>query len=427
MSYFIISIAVLILLVLLNVPIAFALGGSALTLFVITDVSLSIIPLKAFGSTTSFTLLAIPLFMFLGAIMERTKISDALINFSSSLVGWLKGGLAMVNVVVSMFFAGMSGSSASDVSSIGSILIPQMQRKGYPKDFSVAITSFSSTAALIIPPSISMILYGIIAQVSIIKLFIAGIIPGLILGAGQLIMCYIFAKKYNYPIEEKFEMGKLLKNFFSALPAFIIPVTILGGVLGGIFTITESAAAAVVVAILLSVTIFRKNLNMAKIREALIVTSTRTAVIMLLIAMAGLLGWFIANEQIPQKITQQILLFTDNPLLILLFINIFLAIMGCFLSSGAALVILAPILVPMAESLGINLLHFGIIMILNLDMGTQTPPVGGTMLLACVIGKATIGEVFRVNKYFILFGFAVVLLVTYFPIISLWLPSIFTK
>lgn len=422
MTWFLIIIALLLSMVAISVPIAFAIGASALVVLLIKGVPQAIVPLAVFNSTLSFPLLAIPLFMFVGALMERAGIADTLVDFASALVGWVKGGLAMVNVVVSMFFAGMSGSSASDVSCIGSILIPQMKRKGYPTDFSVAITSFSSTAALIIPPSISMILYGVQAGVSVVKLFIAGIIPGLILGGGQLIMCYFFAMKHKYPVDESFELRKLGRSFTKAALAFTVPVVILGGILGGVFTVTESAAVAVAVTVLLALTVYRK-LNLEKVKDALLVTTRRTSVIMLMIAASGLFAWFLAHEEIPQRLSQGVLSFTTNPLIVLLILNVFLAIIGCFISGAAAIIILTPILVPLIKQLGIDPIHFGIIMVLNMDMGTQTPPVGATMLLACVIGKAKIEDVFRVNKYFLTLGFGVVILVTYVPGISLWLPS----
>jgi len=422
MSWFLIVCVLLLLMVCTNMPVALAIGSSALLVLIIVGVPMTIVPLAVFNSMLSFPLLAIPLFMFLGAIMERVGIADVMVDFATSLVGWLKGGLAMVNVVVSMFFAGMSGSSASDVSCIGSILIPQMKRKGYPTDFSVAITSFSSTAAIIIPPSISMIIFGVLANVSIVKLFVAGIVPGLILGFGQMIMCHFFARKYKYPVDEAFEFRKLGRRFIRATPALTIPVIIMGGILGGVFTITESAAAAAVTSVLLSLTAYRE-LTLKKFRDALIVTARRSSVIMLIFGTAGLLGWFIANEQIAEKITQAMLSFTDNPWVVLAMLNVFLAIIGCFLSGGAPLVILTPILAPLVTSMGIDPLHFGIVMVLNLDMATQTPPVGGTMLLSCVVGKATIEEVFRVNKYFLILGFGVVFLVTYVPSLCLYLPS----
>lgn len=422
MSWFLIVCVLLLLMICTNMPVALAIGSSALLVLIIVGVPMTIVPLSIFSSMLSFTLLAIPLFMFLGAILEKVGIADVMVDFATSLVGWLKGGLAMINVVVSMFFAGMSGSSASDVSCIGSILIPQMKRKGYPADFSVAITSFSSTAAIIIPPSISMIVYGVLANVSIVKLFAAGIVPGLILGFGQMVMCYFFARKYNYPVDEDFEWRKLGQRFIKAAPAFTIPVIIMGGILGGVFTITESAAAAAVTAVVLSLTVYRK-LTVKKFIDALIVTARRTSIIMLIFGTAGLLGWFIANQQVAENMTQAMLSFTNNPYVILAMINVFLAIIGCFLSGGAPLIILTPILLPLVTSMGIDPLHFGIIMVLNLDMATQTPPVGGTMLLACVVGNARIEEVFRVNKYFLILGFGVVFLVTYVPILCLYLPS----
>jgi len=415
-------IAMLLLLVALNVPIALAIGFPALVVLLITGVPQEIVPLTVYNATLIFPLLAIPLFMFAGSAMEKAEIADALVDFTSALVGWLKGGLGMVNVVVSMFFAGMSGATTADVASIGSILIPQMKRKGYPTDFTVAVTSFSATASLIIPPSISMIIYGVLAQVSVVKLFIAGIVPGLILGFGQMIMCFLFAKKYNYPVHEPFELKKLGRTSIKAAPAGLIPLIILGGILGGIFTVTESAAFAVVVAVFLGLTIY-PNLTLPKVMDSLVITGRRTSVVLLLIATSGLFGWFLANEQIPQQMAQTMLEFTTNPYLVLALLNVFLALIGCFISGAASLIILTPILVPIVSALGVDPLHFGVVMVLNLDMGTQTPPVGNTMLLACVIGNATIGEVFRVNKYFILLGYGVVFLITYVPDLCLFLPS----
>jgi C4-dicarboxylate transporter DctM subunit len=424
MGLFFILIASLIVLVGISVPVGFAIGITGLFMLLITGFTrLQIVPLMIFNSANSFPLLAIPLFMFTGAMLEKSRIGQHMIDFASALVGWVKGGLAMVNVLVSMLFAGMSGSSAADVASIGAILIPEMKRKGYPINFSAAVTSSSACCSLIIPPSINMILYGVSSNTSIARLFVAGIIPGILLGVGQMLLSYFMAVKYDYPVHEPFSMTRVAQTFRAAGASLLIPLVILGGILGGIFTPTESAAVSVLLTAFLGFFVYR-GLTLNHFPEILVTTTKRTAAVTFMIACSGLLSWFIAERQLAQLLAAQILALSENKFIILFLINLLLLIVGCLLNGAAAIVLLTPILLPLATHVGIDPIHFGMIMTVNLAIGTQTPPVAGTMLLACLIANISIEEMFAVNKFFILVSIVVLMLVTFFPILVMGLPTL---
>ncbi|RKY03210.1 MAG: C4-dicarboxylate ABC transporter permease, partial [Spirochaetes bacterium] len=407
------------LFLIMGIPVAFCLGISSLAcLFIKPDIPLLIIPQKMFSGTDSFPLMAVPFFMLAGSLMNRGGITKRLIRFSNILVGSIRGGLAMVNVVASMFFAGITGAAVADTSAMGTILIPAMVKERYDVDFSAAITASSSTVGPIIPPSIPMIIYGVYAGVSIGKLFLAGIIPGVILGFSLLGVAYIISVKRGYPKGKKVGIREFFVTLKEASLALIMPVIIIGGIVFGIFTATEAAVVAVFYAFFVGFFVYGE-LKIKDLPHIIIESGITTSIIMLVIANASIFGWIIAHEQIPQKVANLFLFFTHNKWLILLFINIFLLFVGTFLETTASLIILTPILLPLATSLGIEPIHFGIIMVLNLVIGLTTPPLGVCLFVACSIAHISLEKISRAIIPFLLTSIFVLFLVTYIPQLSL--------
>lgn len=413
-------------LILINVPIAVALAIVAVVAMLATQ-GLDILPnmaLVMFDGATKFPLLAIPLFIFAGAIMNTGGISRRLIAFTSSLIGFIRGGLAMVNIAASMFFAEMSGSAVADVAALGSILIPAMKKKGYPGPFAAAVTSSSATIAVIIPPSIPMILYAVMSDSSVVQLFVAGIVPGVLGGLLMMVLSYWFAVRNNYPVEENFEWSKLWRAFRSASWAFLLPLIILGGIFGGYVTATEGAGLAVVVAIFLAGFVYRE-INIEHLKHAVIEGGLSTSVVMLLVAASALVGHYLTELQVPQQLAQEITTFTTNPKVVLALLNVFFLIIGCFLHSAAAIILVVPIVMPLIHAVGIDPVHFGLVVTLNLGIGQQTPPVASVLITACSVAKEDIWEVSKVNVYYVAVIFTMLMLVTYVPSIPLFLVHLF--
>ncbi|ATG72799.1 C4-dicarboxylate ABC transporter permease [Zobellella denitrificans] len=409
-------------LVLINVPIAVAIGVVAVVGVWSTmgwDALVNA-PLTLFNGATSFPLIAIPLFIFAGALMNTSGLSKRLINLVSAIVGFVRGGLAMVNVGVSLFFAEISGSAVADVAATGSILIPEMKKRKYNKNFAAAITSSSASLAIIIPPSIPMILYGAISNTSVIKLFVAGIIPGL-LGAAMLAgFCYYYAVKYDLPREEAFSLSRLGKAFKEAFWALLLPIIILGGIFGGFVTATEGAGIAVLAAIVIGGCIYRE-FNLKLLYRAVLDGVVQTSVVMLLVATSAILGLFLTEMQLPQQLARQILAITSEPVLVLALLNVLLLLLGMFLHGAAAIILVVPIVMPLVQQIGIDPIHFGIIVTLNLAIGQQTPPVASVLATSCSIAKADMWDVTRVNLPMILVLFLILMLVTYVPFIPMGL------
>jgi C4-dicarboxylate transporter, DctM subunit len=418
----------LIALALINVPIAVALGVIAAVAMVAKagmDNLLSA-AVVMFEGATSFPLIAIPLFVLAGAIMNTTGISRRLIAFASALLGFIRGGLSMVNIGASMFFAEISGSAVADVAAIGSILIPAMQRRGYPREFAAAITSSSASLAIIIPPSIPMILYAVMANSSVVQLFVAGIIPGLIGGLGLMAVSYWLAVRYDYPVEEVFQLRRLWTTFRDAVWAFLLPIIILGSIFGGLVTATEGAGLAVVASLVIGVFVYRE-LDWRHLHRALIDGAVQTAVVMLLVATSALLGLYLTESRIPQTVARGIMEVTDNRYLVLALLNALFLVLGCFLHSAAAIILVVPIVLPIVHAVGLDLIHFGLIVTLNLAIGQQTPPVASVLITACSIARADVWEVTKVNVPFIGVLLAVLVLVTYVPMIPLALVELFYR
>ncbi|MEM7024207.1 MAG: TRAP transporter large permease [Pseudomonadota bacterium] len=415
-------------LVLINVPIAVALGVIAAVAMVAKSGMDSMLGASVvlFEGATKFPLIAIPLFVLAGAIMNTSGISRRLIAFASAMLGFIRGGLSMVNIGTSMFFAEISGSAVADVAAIGSILIPAMEKRGYPKNFAAAITSSSASLAIIIPPSIPMILYAVMANTSVVQLFVAGIIPGIIGAAGLMALSFWFAVRYNFPVEEVFRLKNLWRTFKEAAWAFLLPIIILGGIFGGLVTATEGAGLAVVASLFIGVVIYRE-LDVRHLHRALIDGAVQTAVVMLLVATSALLGLYLTESRIPQGLAQGIAELTDNRYLILAMLNALFLVLGCFLHGAAAIILVVPIVLPIVQAIELDLVHFGLIVTLNLAIGQQTPPVASVLITACSIAKADVWEVTKVNVYFIGVLAAVLIMVTYVPIIPLALVEYFYR
>jgi tripartite ATP-independent transporter DctM subunit len=415
----------LLVLVLINVPIAVALALIAIVAMYAAggaDV-LSNLPLIMFSGATNFPLLAIPLFILAGAIMNATGISRRLIAFASALLGFIRGGLAMVNIGASLFFAEISGSAVADVAAIGSILIPAMKKKGYPTPFAAAVTSSAASLAIIIPPSIPMILYAAMSDSSVVQLFVAGIVPGLLGGILMMGLAYWFAVRFQYPVEEVFQLRRVWVTFKDAVLAFLLPIIILGGIFGGLVTATEGAGLAVVAAV--AIGLIYRELDWAHLKRAMIDGAVQTAVVMLLVAASALVGVYLTEAQVPQDLARTISGWTQNPYVVLALLNVFFLVIGLFLHSAAAIILVVPIVMPLVLSVGIDPVHFGLIVTLNLAIGQQTPPVASVLITACSVAKADIWEVTRVNVYFIAVLLVVLVLVTYIPAIPMTLVHLF--
>jgi C4-dicarboxylate transporter DctM subunit len=409
----------------LSVPVAVSLGlASAIAVWWDGNLPLIIMAQREFTSVDSFPLMAIPFFILAGTLMEYGGISKRLVNLANSLTGHLTGGLALVAVVTSMFFAAVSGSSAATTAAIGSILIPAMIKRGYHRNFAGAVQAVSGELGVIIPPSIPMILYGVSTETSIGDMFIAGVIPGILIGLSLLITAYIIAKRRGYSGESgitKADRVKALKESFWAL---LMPFIILGGIYGGIFTPTEAAAVAVAYAFLVGMFVY-KEITIKQVIPLLGQSAITTSIVMFIIANAGLFGWILSRESVPQMVAGFFADVSSNPIVFLLVVNALLFVVGMFFETSASMIILAPLLAPVAFSMGIDPVHFGMIMIVNLAMGMCTPPLGVNLFISCQIAGIRLEQISRAIIPFIIILIVDVLLISYIPQLSLWLPNLF--
>jgi tripartite ATP-independent transporter DctM subunit len=410
---------IIILLTLISVPIAFALSiTTVLFLLWKGTAPLSVVPLNLFSGASSFPLLAIPLFILAGGLMETSGISLRLVNLANSLVGFIRGGLAMVTVVATMIQSEISGSSVADAAAIGNVVIPAMEKRGYPRALSAAIVSNAASAAILIPPSIPMIIYAWMAEVSVAKLFLAGFLPGFIACGCMMALSYYYARKHRLPVEQKFSLRQVGISTVQAFWALMIPIVIWGGIFLGIATATEVAALAVIAALIIGAFLYRE-LPARAIARILRDTTGQTGVIMVIVASSAVLGWFLTSEQIPQKFARAILETTSNKYLILFLLNIFFFVAGMFLHSAAAIILVVPIVMPLIRQIGVDPIHFGIIVTINLGVGQQTPPVATVLFTTAAIARLPFWEVFKTGWPYTVVLALVTLLVTYIPWLSL--------
>ena len=412
---------VLLGLVLIGVPIAVALGLASVLAMVAGPGGAGSIPnagLVMFSGATSFPLIAIPLFILAGAIMNASGISRRLIALASALVGFVRGGLSMVTISASLFFAEISGSAVADVAALGSILIPAMKKKGYSAPFAAAVTSSSATLAVIIPPSIPMIIYGVMSGSSVVELFVAGIVPGVVGGLLMMVVAYGLARRHDFPREQAFRLQLVWTTFREAGWALLLPVIILGGIFSGWVTATEGAGLAVVAAIAIGGLVYRE-LDWAHLRSAMLEGGQQTAVVMLLVAASALLGDYLTEMRVPQAVATGIMGLTQERWAILLLLNAFFLVIGLILHSAAAIILVVPIVMPLVQAAGIDPVHFGLIVTLNLGIGQQTPPVASVLVTACSVAKADIWEVSKVNLWFVAVLVTMLLVVTYVPFVPM--------
>lgn len=413
-----IVVLLLLTLIFFGMPIGFSLMIAAAIAMAVSDIDLIMAPIQLFSGVNKVVLLAIPLFIFMGELMGATSISDRIIALARALVGWMRGGLAHVNVVTSMFMAEMSGSAVADAAVMSKVFVPSMEKQGYPKSFAASVTATSATLGIIIPPSIPMVLYGVTTNTSIKDLFVAGIIPGLLLGAAFMMTSYIFARRENHPVDERFEIRRLGRAFAGAAVPLLIPVLVVGGLIGGFVTPTEASALGAVAALFYG-WVLRRDLTAKKVYELTAVTVRQTSVVMMIIAGSAVLGQYLANEQIPQAIASGLGGLTDSFILRMLLINGFLLLLGMFLHASAAIIVVVPMLLPLSQEMGIDPVHFGVIVCLNLGIGQQTPPVASVLLTVCSTTGLRIEQVMGYCKWFILAMFVTLVLVSFMPITAL--------
>lgn len=415
--------SIMIVLFFINVPIAVTLGtASAAIFFIEGNVSLIVIIQRMFNAVDSFPLLAIPFFILAGKLMESGGISQRLIHFANVLFGRVNGGLAIVSIVACAFFAAISGSAAATTAAVGSLLIPAMVKKGYDKSFSTAVQAAGGTVGVMIPPSVPLVLYGVTAGVSIGELFIAGILPGILVTGSLLILVYVISLKRNYGGGETYSFKEIVKAFADAILALLMPVIILGGIYGGIFTPTEAAVVAVVYGLIVGIFIYRE-IKFSDLVEIFSSSVVITAVIMFIIAGASVFGYYLTRARVPRELAELMLSITDNWIIALLIINLLLLFVGVFLETSAAIIILTPILAPIASALGIDLVHFGIIMIINLAIGFITPPVGVNLFVASNISGTKIEKLIVAIIPFVIVMIISVLIISFMPSISLFLTK----
>lgn len=410
--------------IIIGFPVAFALAGSALLAIVYHGQVPELVVLhRMVGGMDSFPLLSIPFFVLAGALMNSAGITTRIFDFANSLVGWMRGGLGHVNVSASIMFAGMSGAAVADAGGLGAIEVKAMRAKGYDAGFSVGVTAASSTIGPIIPPSLPMIIYGVMAGASIGQLFAAGFIPGLLMAIALMVMVAYYAKKRNYPKDAKFSIPRVATTFKSAFLSLMTPVIIIGGILFGVFTATEAAIAATVYSLILGTLVYR-TLTFKKLVKVSMETIETTSIILLIIAGAAIFSWVLTTQHVTEDFTRWMLTITDNKTYILLMMTFILFAVGCFMETIAAITILTPVLLPIAVSLGIDPVHFGVVMVLNLMIGLLTPPVGMVLYVLSRVTNVPFEECTKATIPFVIPLVIVLLLVTFIPSLSMWLPTL---
>ncbi|MBA2780049.1 TRAP transporter large permease [Billgrantia kenyensis] len=414
---------VFLLLLVLGLPIAFALGISSLAYLLLEGISLTIVPQRMYSGIDTFVLLCIPGFVLAGNLMNVGNITEHIVRFSNAVVGHIRGGLGLANVGGSMIFGGISGTAVADAASIGSVMIPGMARSGYDKPFAAAVTAASSTIGPIIPPSVPMIIVGSLAGVSVGRMFLAGAVPGLLLGMAMMITVYLLAVKRGYPKGRRATLRELLREGRTAFWALLMTVIILYGIIGGFFTPTEASIVASLYALVVGMYVY-KGLTWRKLPAILTDTVLTSSALLLLVGLANLFGWILTSQQIPQTIAALIMAISDNPIVVILILNLILLFVGAFMETIAALIILFPALLGVATGIGMDPVHFAVMAVLNLMIGLTTPPVGVCLFVVSGIGKLQMLTVARAILPFLACNILVLLLVAYAPAISLWLPDL---
>ena len=419
------AVGAFIIMLMLGIPISLVLG---LTTMVYIFVSLQYgllenIPQRLFSGVESFSLLAIPLFMLAGELMNTSGITVRLIDFSKKATGHFRGGLAYVNVLANMFLASIIGSATAQTAMMSRVMVPQMEKEGYDRGFAAATTSAAALLGPIIPPSMLYIVYAVGSGASVSKMFLAGILPGIVLALFLFALIAFLGFKNNYPKSERASFKELTKSFLSIIPALLVPITIIGGTMSGVFTATESAGIACVLAIIFGMFIYR-DLKLKHFPKMLADAAISTSVVTLLMSMAGLFGWVLAFEQIPQMLVEGIGELTSNPLVFLLLINVFLLITGMFLDELAVMIILLPIFMPLVHAYSIDPIHFGVVICLNATIGLLTPPVGAGLFIASSVGEVKLERLIRAIFPFLVVSIIVLAIITYVPQLTLWLPNL---
>lgn len=425
------SLAILVLLgsffvmIFLRFPIAYAVGLSSVFCLLVQGGSLSEVCRLMVKGISSFSLMAVPFFITMGVLMGSGGISEKLIALANSCVGWMRGGMAMVNIVASYFFGGISGSASADTASLGSILIPMMVDQGYDADFSTAVTITSSCEGLLVPPSHNMVIYATTAGgISVGSLFLAGYIPGALLAGCLMIGSYIISVKRNYPKGEKFSISNFIRQLSVSIWALLAIIIVVFGVVGGVFTATESAAIAVIYSLLVSVFIY-KGLDWKGVWSSLEECVNTLSIVMILIATSAVFGNCLTMLHVPDLAAQAIVGLTDNKIIIALLLNLILLVLGCIMDMAPIILIATPILLPIAVEIGIDPIQFGIMVILNCGIGLLTPPVGAVLFIGSAVAKLPMEKVVKATLPFYLCMIMALLLITFIPGISLWLPSVF--
>ncbi len=414
----------MLLLLLLNTPIAIAIGVSSVAAIVCQgDFSLMMVIQRLFGGTDSFHLMAVPLFMFAGVIMAAGGVSQRLIDFANALVGWLPGGLAAVTIVSAMFFAGISGSAAADTAAVGAILIPAMKKSGYRSDFAAAVQASGGSIGVIIPPSIPMIIFGFLTGASIGRLFAAGILPGLLIGLSLIVVSTIISRRNGYGMQTAFSWSEVWRTFASGWLALGAPVIILGGILSGVFTATESAGIAVVYGLVLGVCVYRK-VKVKDLGKLFTEGAIYASIVMFIIATASVFGWIAAIEEIPARLAGNLLSITENTTLLLLLINLVLLVAGTFIETTAALILLVPMITAMLPSLGIDIVQLGVIVVTNLAIGMLTPPMGICLIVSASLSGDRMTAISRAVLPFLGILLVDLLIITFYPPLTMFLANL---
>lgn len=407
----------------IGLPVAVTLGVSSLCYLLFTGIPLVVIPQKMFAGIDVFVLLCIPGFILAGNLMNGGGITPRIVRFANAMVGWIRGGLALTNVCGSMLFGGISGTAVADAASIGGMMIPGMVRAGYSPAFSAAVTAASSTVGPIIPPSMAMIIVGALSGISVGKMFIAGIVPGILMGLAMMVTSYLIAVKRNFPHQPWQGVGELVRSFFGAFWALAMTALIIGGLLSGIATPTETAVIASFYAGIVGCFIYRE-LPLRQVPKLIVDSAVTAAAILALVGLANVFGWILVSERIPQMISQAVLSVTDNKYIVILLINFVLLVVGMFMETIAALIILFVPLLTLAQRVGVDPIHFAVFAVLNLIIGLATPPVGICMFICANIAKTPVTQVIRALVPFLLTNLIILFLVSYIPALSTWLPSL---